>query len=1042
MGEAVISAVRGDRLRLLRLQAGLTQPQLAKAAGLSVRALRDIEQGRVSKPHPASLRSLADALDLDPAQLGSEPGLKIGVLGPLSVSHNGIAVTLAAGAQQWILGLLALEADRFVSAGEIADMLWGDQPPPGWRNRVHAHIKDLRQALEPRRPSRAVSVVIPRTSAGYRLRLPEDQIDSSRFFGLLNQAQQAPVAAAAVVLYQQALSCWRGQILGGDSGRLSDRPAAEALRRAKLTATLRLADATAEAGQHDQSLFWLSAMAEEDPLHEGVHRRLMAALAQTGQQDKALRLYRDLRDRLVSELGVDPSARTQAVHRAILEQGGTAASQPRPAVPRPAQLPMAPRSFAGRDEVIALLAGHLTTPERAGQLPSPRVVVVHGMPGVGKTSLALQVAHRLRRRYPDGQLFADLQGEREHPAQASEIAAGFLRALGVAGPDIPDALGERSSVLRSYLAGRRMLMVLDDAKTAAQVLPLLPADLGNDVLVTSREPLAELPVTRLQLEPLTMAGSLAVLAEFVGGEQLDSGHAAAVEVAGYCAGLPLALRIAAARLHEGVSLPEVASLLADARQRIGELHSGQMAVRGSLESSVRRLGPMARAALARLALLPSRTIPPWTAEVALGIARPAAAPVLAELTRSQLLAPGYNEQHYVLHDLVKLYARETVSAEDRASAQAVVVQWFHLADSAGRRLSARMLGAGPLGIGRPSSELNEVVVDPHTWFDGEHRNLIHAIEHCGSAGQTRLAAGLLNALSPYFRARALYDEWRYCLELVFAAAAGAQDSLATAFACESATWMHIDRAELTEAVARTDQGFALFTGLDDGYGRCQMLYHRQFLQRRLGDTNGAMATARSLVAFAAELGHDLMLAAGHQALGVIYREYLEDLGNAATHLETALAILATDPMSREHSQVSTSLATVYIRQNRHELAEALLIRSLDIMRAADDQIGIIYTLTRLSYIRPPASAATTLAEALEIAVGLGRPEMKALVYQAFGRVAERDGDLVGSIRYLRQAAELHRGLESLPSVRDAEKQIARLEALLAAGMPSLSESTT
>ncbi|HCU48618.1 MAG TPA: transcriptional regulator, partial [Micromonosporaceae bacterium] len=508
-----MGVLRGDLLRKLRLTAGLTQPQLAVLADISVRALRDMEQGRVTRPHPGSLQRLASALDLDESERLSligrshavEPDqVSIGVLGPLTVSVRGVRAPIGSVAQQRLIGLLALETDRLVTVEEIADVLWHAQPPHGWRNRIHVHVSQLRKLLQPRRSRQAPDDVIRAHGGAYRLGLSDGTVDASRFVALLTSARKAnqeDKVGRALSVYQEALACWRGPVLAGSDGRVSVRPAADALRRERLAAACALADLAGEAGQQDQAVMWLQQIAVEDPLHEGVHSRLIVALAGTGQQSKALRLYRDMRKRLADELGVDPAEETQAAYRAVLGNA-TVAARVRRDVPKPAQLPMTTSFFAGRDAATARLVDHLRGAPRSAEIPAPRIVVVHGMPGVGKTELALHVAHRIRQSYPDGQLFADLQGEREHPMPVEQVLSSFLRSLGVPAPEIPPDVADRAALLRSSLAGRRLLMVLDDAKTSDQVLPLLPADAGNDVIITSRNPLVELPVTRYLLEPL------------------------------------------------------------------------------------------------------------------------------------------------------------------------------------------------------------------------------------------------------------------------------------------------------------------------------------------------------------------------------------------------------------------------------------------------------------------------------------------------------------------------------------------------------------
>ncbi|MEV6521683.1 BTAD domain-containing putative transcriptional regulator [Longispora sp. NPDC051575] len=1015
----------GDRLRDHRTRSGLTQRELATLAGVSERSLRDIEHGRVATPQAATVRRLADALQLgadERDRLSAPPTLAVGILGPLTVDRSGQRVPVAAGAAGHLLGLLALESDRFVTVDEIADVLWGARPPSGWRNRIHVHVGRVRELLEPGRQSG----VLTGRRGEYRLELPHpEQLDARRFGHLVGRAEQADVRAA-IALYQEALACWRGPVLLGDDGRLSGRPSAEGLRRARLSATLALADAASRAGRPGQAVPWLEQVAGEEPLHEGVHGRLMAAWARTGRQDSALRLYGRLRTRLADELGVDPSAEIQAVYRDVLGRGhlDRAAGPP---MPRPAQLPMATMLFAGRDDLEVLLMGHLTGPRRPSEIPSPRVVVLHGMAGVGKTELALQVGHRIRHCYPDGQLFADLRGEREHPADAAQVLAGFLRALGVAPQRIPGDPAERSAMLRSHLAGRRILMMLDDVGTASQVTALLPSDSGNDVLITSRGPLPELPVTRYRLEPLPLDGALSLLARLLPSERLDDEPGAAAEIAEYCAGLPLALRIAASRSQREVGLKDIARLLRDVDRRVGELHTGEQAIQASLDSCDRKLSGPARTALRRLAALPTGAFPSWAVRVVMACSASDATRILAELSDTHLTnAPSGKGGHHSLHDLVRLYARRDVTPTDERAVGDVVLHWFRLAEAASRQMTSRVLSTDALGLAAATLPPGTAPVDPRVWFDRHHRHLLDLIRYAGDTGQARLAVALLTVTIPYLRTRYLTDEWRQALDVVLAAVRRTGDAHAEAYGWNCAALLAIVEADHAAATVLVERGLAWFTAEREPHNRNRLLYDLQYLKRRQGDTAGAEDTAATLLRCARETSDPVGEAAAHHALGVVYRDYLNDLDRARHHLERALEITASEPMSRERSQISFGLASVYLRQGTPGPAEELLNRALEVARSRDDQSGVLSCLNRLANLWPAPAATEAIREALAIAHRIGQPDTIALVHEAWARSAERFGEFEESIGHMRKAADLFAQLQAPSALAEAEAHIARL----------------
>jgi len=1024
----------GTMIREHRVRAGLSQAELAKLAGLSVRALRDIEQGRVARPHPSSLRRLADALGLpedrrDLLASADRPvagGLRIAVLGPVTVSRRGHTAALSSPAQQVLLTLLALENDRYVSDEEIAEALWGDRPPTGWRNRVHAYISRLRQTLEPGRDRRAASLVLLSAAGGYKLDLPADQVDAARFGVLVTRARAAAEggdAARAVHAYEEALGLWRGPI----AATLSARPAEQALRRTRLSAVLDLADLLHGLSRQDRAVRWLEPVAAEEPLHERVHSRLMAAYAHTGQQDRALYLSADLRARLAAELGVDPAAETQAAYRGILRPGSEAAPRPQP--PRPAQLPFATPYFAGRDEAVANLADHLCGPARPGEIPAPRIVVLHGMPGVGKTTLAVSVAQQIQRRYPDGQLYADLRGESADPVAPGVVLTGYLRALGVEPKDVPVPVAERAALLRSYLAGRRVLMVLDDAATASQVLPLLPAAPGNDVLVTSRNALPELPVTRYRLEPLDLSSSLVLLTRLVAQERVAAESAAASQIARECAGLPLALAIAAAQVQAGESLRSVARALADAEHRIDALHTGGLAMQNSLESAYRGLSAPAREALRGLASLPTRAFPGWAVRVATDLPTPAADAVLAELTGAHLVESSGGSgphAHLRLHDLIRIFARGKATEQDVAAARAVVLQWVRLADRLNRSVTRRSLRIDSLGVPLPA-DLGVAVVDANGWFDTEHRLLIEALSAAARSGDVRLATALLTVLSPHFRLRHNMEDWRESVGLVRAVAEAADDPLARAYADESDVRAQIMVADHATAVTMAERGLELFRRAGDNSGAAMMLYHLQYFKRRVGDIDGALSILADLIADPG--GDSSLLGAAHQALGVIHREYLGDLDAAVRHFQEALRHTVAEPSSREHYQVGFGLATTYILRGQPAEAEPLLVNGLRIARATDDRMGIASMMSRLSDIWPPDRAREGLAEALAIIQTAGQPDVEAWLYEAFARVAERTGELDECVRRLEQTLALYRTMNAGNEVRRLEGEVARVLAL-------------
>ncbi|HZN71663.1 MAG TPA: BTAD domain-containing putative transcriptional regulator, partial [Micromonosporaceae bacterium] len=408
----------GGAVRHRRTEAGLTQQGLAKLAGISVRALRDIENGRVRRPHQSVVRRLATALGAaeDPV-LAAAAGIvrdtvsaRIAVLGPLAVHRGGLPVELASAMQRRLLGLLALRANETVSRDEVVDLLWDDGPPRTYLSALHSHAARLRRTLAPESASRTVLSV----RGGYRLTVDASQLDSLRFLELDTAARASQAAGdskSAAALLAEALGQWRGPVLADGPAGLRNHPVAVALSRRRLAVASSLADIAMEMGVPEQATENLQVLAADEPLHEGLHAKLMLTLAAAGEQSRALAVFAAIQARLADELGVLPGPEIQQAHLLILRQEVPTVAAPaipaqatRPGVGwiAPAQLPLDVYGFSGRENELAALDALLA----AGENQPTAVVIsaIMGTAGVGKTALAVHWAHRVRHRFPDGQL--------------------------------------------------------------------------------------------------------------------------------------------------------------------------------------------------------------------------------------------------------------------------------------------------------------------------------------------------------------------------------------------------------------------------------------------------------------------------------------------------------------------------------------------------------------------------------------------------------------------------------------------------------------
>lgn len=725
-------------LRERRLLAGLTQSQLAERAGVSLRAVRNAERGHVRSSRAETTRRLLDALTAqDPV-----PALRIQVLGPLSVHLDGQPVELGADKQRRLLALLAIQPNRLVRREELVDLLWGEDPPSSCSGLLHTYVARLRKVLEPRRMPQQPARVITTVDGGYLLSVDEEQLDLLRFDAEVKQAERALRAgdlAAAQQHWLDALDAWRGPVLAGLDG-FAHHPMCHALSARRWAAVLANAEVAGERGKHEDALPHLRELVAAEPLHEVAHARLMLALAGSGRQAAALELFDDIRRRLADELGIDPGTELRQAHERVLRPDTSDLRR------RPAQLPADVSGFTGRVRELASL-DHLL-PDNGTHV---RIAVVTGTAGVGKTAVAMHWAHRWRDRFPDGQLYLDLRGHGpERPIEPGEALSGFLRALGVAGSEIPAEEDQRAARLRTELADRQLLLVLDNAGSVEQLRPLLPGSASCSVLVTSRETLPALiarhGAQRVLLDLLTPEDALDLLRTLLG-ERVTTERVAAEALVEYCVRLPLALRLAAelALARPNVSLAELATELADERGRLDLLDGGgdpRTEVRAVFSWSYRHL-PVDAARMFRLwGLLPGRALSVDAAAALAGIDLDEAQRLIDVLVRAHIAEhplPG----RYQLHDLLRVYAAE-LAGEDRA---ALTRLFDHYVAAAALAMDLHAPHERHLRPTAPTPRFADWrPANPQEWLEVERGNLLAVASHATRNGwpeHVRLLSGIL-----------------------------------------------------------------------------------------------------------------------------------------------------------------------------------------------------------------------------------------------------------------------------------------------------------
>lgn len=586
------------------------------------------------------------------------------VLGPVEVRFDGGRVQFGRKPAQ-VLVLLLLHANSWVTLDALVDALWEGSAPVSADRNVKTYVWQLRHRL----PAAAGGPRIESRPGGYRIVAEAAELDALAFAALAGEGRQALAGGdpgLARERFAAALRLWRGvpyAELPCDAARI----AAAGLTELRWELLQRLADTLLGLGEHAEAVTLLRPLTAEEPLREAVWTALVRALHRSGRRGEALAAYREARRLLRDELGVDPGAELREAHRQLLAGGDPPPSGLRPAPPRGTNsLPRAVPDFTGRAAEQAALRSLA-----AGAARTVRVALVDGMPGAGKTALAVHVAHQLAGSYPDAQLYVDLRGHSATapPLDPAEALAGLLRTLDGPAAGLPEGLEERAARWRSALADRRVLLVLDDAASAAQVRPLLPGDGRSLVLVTSRARLAGLDgVAGVSLGMLPERDALQLLGTAVGDARVERERAAATEVVRLSAGLPAAIRIIAAwlRRRPAWSVGLLADWLAADPGRLTGLRAEDRSLAALFAGSYERLAPDARRLFRLLGLVGRRDVDAGAVAALAGIDAAGAESILEDLLDRHLLVqqvPGA----YGLHPLLTDYAGQLAAAEEPAA---------------------------------------------------------------------------------------------------------------------------------------------------------------------------------------------------------------------------------------------------------------------------------------------------------------------------------------------------------------------------------------
>ncbi|MEO3755641.1 tetratricopeptide repeat protein [Streptomyces sp. B6B3] len=899
--------------------------------------------------------------------------LELGLLGTISARVDGRALDLGHPKQQWVLAALLADANRAVSLDQLTYRVWGERQPHSARATLRTYMSRLRTVLA----NATTDCSVRHEGAGYLVAVDEAAIDLHGFRRLLAQARTCVDPGDAVERYQQALDRWRGdEALAG-----MDTPWADAFRTTlhaeRFAARLELYEALLDRGEHTALLPELTALATQHPLDEALAGQLILALYRSGRQADALAHYDRMRRRLADELGVDPGPELQQLHRQILradQRLGPPAASPRVI---PVQLPADSGVFTGRrtelDGILSLRPDH----------GSATLVIsaIDGMAGVGKTALAVHAAHRLAPAFPDGQLFLDLHGhthgvEPMEPLAALEVT---LRALGVPGERIPPGLDERAALYRTHLDGTRTLIVLDNAYSEHQVTPLLPAAPGCFVIVTSRQRLFGLDdARRVSLDVLPLADAVALFTNAADRAQVaaeTSGHLA--EIVELCGRLPLALRIAAARLNSrsAWTLAHLAERLAD-HQGVTELQAGQRSVTAALDLSYRHLTPAQQRTYRLLSLHPGSDTDVYAAAALTGTAVRQTVGLLDHLVDANLLAeplPG----RYRFHDLVRAHATTAAAVEDTDAARRRALDGLlrHYAHTASVAMDAvypheteQRPATPPVTTPVPAFAAPR---QAGSWLDAELDNLLATAGHAAAHGSPGHTLHLSAALHRHLRTRGRHDEAVVLHEHALRLAATARDPAGELATLNRLGDMHYMRDRNEEAAGCFERALDLARTTGDREGEQNALTGLGHINRHRGEYQRAAECFERALDLARTTSNRSGEGYALYGLGHV-RSKLGSYERAAECFERALDLARTTGDPSGERDALSAFGHVHGHLGRYERAAECFERALELARATGDRSGEGYALYGLGHVRGMLGSYERAAECFERALDLAR----------------------------------------------------------------------
>jgi DNA-binding SARP family transcriptional activator len=930
----------------------------------------------------------------------SMPVAQFRMLGPLEVIVGDALLEISSSRERTVLAMLLLQAGHAVPLDRLVDAVWDEAPPATARSQVQQCVSALRRQL-----SRAdLAGVIATSSAGYAIRVSAESIDATVFERLIRRSRGAVEADQldqAIADLRGALALWRGPACADVPSEVV-QAAATRLNEDRLGVLEDCLELELQLGRHRDVAAELGELVRQHPTRERLRAMHMLALYRSGRQAEALESFRDGRQILTEELGLDPGEELSLLQRAILANDRVLELRPQsPGTGRigrygeaviPRQLPAAVADFTGREYEAELLAKLLSAD--GADPPADRyvpIVTLAGKGGAGKTTLALHVAHRLRGEYPDGQLFVQLRDGEGQPVSSAELLASFLRAFGVPSSALPPGLSELTALYRSLLGDRRILVVLDDAEDVRQLEALLPGNPDCCVIITSRHPLPGLNgAHHVEIGDLDEDTSVALLTRVIGPERVQAEPAATLELARLCGNLPLALRIVAAKLatrpHWRVA--QMVRRMTAEERRLDELILGDVGIRATLSLSYTSLDADSRRLFLRLALLETADFGSWVAAPLLDADAVVAADLLDTLVEARLVEVRLSEDRSVrfyLHELVRVYALERLAIEESAGERSAALQrvlacWLSLAVEAHRRAYggdfAVLHGTAPR-FGLPADLVDDLLARPLSWLRSEHAGLVAAVLQASQAGLDELCWDLAMTLVTLFESDYRVHDWRKTHEAALEVCRRAGNIRGEAAMLYS-LGNHAVAERAGNAHHYLDAALDLFDQLADSHGQALTLASMAFAARLDGHYDQAMARYEAAMSRFRAVGDRVGEADALTNMALI-RTDQESFGVAAELLDQARAVGRFLTAPRLAAQTEYRRGEFYCRQGEFEGAQRSFRKVLRLVRENGDLVGEAYALQGLANVHTQQQQYAIADDELGAALDLSRTVGDTLV---------------------------------------------------------------